>query len=101
MNFLYDKSLRPHMSMQELCAGFGVGASTAGNKAKLVRDALRMRRFDHHWMLSGLVERNPLIWMPQVNGYFVDIRACRARYSSSPSSAASLPTCRQFERPRI
>lgn len=43
-NFLTDKSSTPSMSMQALCAGFGVGASTGSNKAKTVRDALGIKR---------------------------------------------------------
>src|SRR6266478_6682799 len=43
-NFLSDKGMTPSMSMQELCAGFGIAPSTGGNKAKVVRDALGIRR---------------------------------------------------------
>lgn len=74
LNFLSDRSRQPHMSTQDLCAGFGVGVSTGANKAKLVRAALRMRLWDHQWMLPDLIDRNPLVWMLQVNGFIVDIR---------------------------
>ena len=43
VNFLSDKSSTPHMSMQELCAGFGVSPSTGNSKAKAVRTALGIK----------------------------------------------------------
>ncbi len=74
LNFLSDKSFQPSMAMADVCAAFGVGQSTAGNKAKAIRDALDCNRMDPKWMLASLAARNPLIWMAQVNGLFVDLR---------------------------
>jgi len=45
VNFLFDKSQDPHMHADELCAWFGVAASTRGNKAKQIRDMLRITHF--------------------------------------------------------
>lgn len=36
VNFLFDKSQRPHMRADELCAAFGVSQSSGANKAKLI-----------------------------------------------------------------
>jgi hypothetical protein len=43
VNFLSDKSSRPHMAMADPCARFGIAPSTGGNKARIVRDALGIR----------------------------------------------------------
>jgi hypothetical protein len=74
LNFLSDKASQPHMAMADLCAAFGVGQSTAAAKTKLIRDALHTNRMDPTWMLQSFVDRNPLVWMAEVNGLLVDLR---------------------------
>ena len=74
LNFLSDKSTRPYMATADLCAAFGVGQSTAAAKAKVVRHALHANRMDPAWMLASFVDRNPLVWMAEVNGVLVDLR---------------------------
>ncbi len=73
-NFLHDKASKPYMAMADLCGHFGIGASTGGNKAKLVRDVLGIRPFDHTWTLPSRVGDSPIHWMIQVNGLVLDAR---------------------------
>jgi len=75
VNFLFDKSQDPHMRADELCAWFGVVASTGGNKAKQIRDMLRISQFDGKWMVPSMVDKNPMAWMISVNGFIVDVRS--------------------------
>jgi hypothetical protein len=74
LNFLSDKASQPYMTMAEVCAAFGVGQSTASAKARVITDALHTHRMDPTWMLQSFVDRNPLVWMAQVNGMLVDLR---------------------------
>ena len=74
LNFLSDKASQPHMTMVEVCAAFGIGQSAASAKARIITDALRTHRMDPTWMLQSFVERNPLVWMAEVNGMLVDLR---------------------------
>ncbi len=74
LNFLSDRASRPYMTMADVCAGFGVGQSTASAKARAISDALHTHRMDPTWMLKSLVERNPLVWMAEVNGFLVGLR---------------------------
>jgi Domain of unknown function (DUF6398) len=74
LNFLSDKASQPYMTMAEVCAGFGVGQSTAFAKERVITDALHTGRMDPAWMLKSLVVRNPLVWMAEVNGLLVDLR---------------------------
>jgi hypothetical protein len=60
INFLFDRTQTPHLTSKELCAGFGVSASTASAKAKQIRDALHIDMFDARWMLAHLVAESPL-----------------------------------------
>src|SRR5512136_2156867 len=45
VNFLFDRSQTPHTTPGELCAQFGVSQSTAGNKAKQIRDMFNVWYF--------------------------------------------------------
>ena len=74
MNFLFDKSQDLYIPAAQLCEAFGVSASTGGSKAKAVRDAVKMSRFEPEWMLSGMIEENPLVWMIAVDGFVIDAR---------------------------
>jgi hypothetical protein len=62
------------MAMADVCAAFSVGQSTASAIARMISDALHTRRMDPSWMLTGLVDQNPLVWMAEVNGMLVDLR---------------------------
>jgi hypothetical protein len=74
VNFLFDKTQTPHMRADELCAACGVSKSSGENKAKLIRDLLKMYPLDPNWCLPGHIENNPLIWTLKVNGMMVDVR---------------------------
>lgn len=63
------------MRANELCAWFGVAPSTGGNKAKQIRDMLRITQFDPRWTLPSMIDQNPLMWMISANGLIVDARA--------------------------
>ena len=74
VNFLFDKSQSPHMRADELCAAFGVSQSSGSNKAKQIRDMLKMYQMDPNWCLPSMIDENPLVWILQVNGLMVDVR---------------------------
>jgi hypothetical protein len=62
------------MSMGELCARFGIAATTGSNKAKTVRGLLGMRQWDHRWTLPGRLEATAPLWLVEVDGLAVDAR---------------------------
>lgn len=75
VNFLADKATLPAMTMADVCAGFSVGQSTGSAKARAISDALKLRPvFDPDWTLPGMMDKNPLVWMAEVNGQLVDPR---------------------------
>ena len=74
LNFLSDKATQPNMAMADVCGTFSVGQSTASAKARIISDALHTHRMDPSWMLTGLIDQNPLVWMAEVNGMLVDLR---------------------------
>jgi hypothetical protein len=74
INFLGDPSFSPHMTTAVLCAAFEVGESTVHGKARAIEKALGTHPFDPQWTLPSLAEKNPLVWMAEVNGLLVDLR---------------------------
>ena len=74
LNFLFDKSQTLYMSAADLAAAFGVAKSTAGNKSKAIRDALKIKPLDWHWCLPSRLDRYPGAWLIEVNGLIVDAR---------------------------
>jgi hypothetical protein len=75
VNFLSDKATQPYMTMADVCAAFGVSPSTGGAKARAIADALKLSpAFDPAWTLPSMMDKNPLVWMAEVNGYVVDLR---------------------------
>jgi hypothetical protein len=76
VNFLSDKATQPYMTMADVCAAFGVSPSTGGAKARAIADALKLPpAFDPEWTLPSMMDKNPLVWMAEVNGYLVDLRS--------------------------
>lgn len=74
VNFLFDKTQKPHMRADELCRAFGVSPSTGSNKSQVIRKMFNMMRFDPRWTLPSLMDQNPLVWMIMVNGFIIDAR---------------------------
>jgi hypothetical protein len=74
VNFLYDKSQKPHLRADELCKLFGVSASSASAKSTLIRKMFDMVQMDPRWALPSKMDNNPWVWMLSVNGLIMDIR---------------------------
>jgi hypothetical protein len=74
VNFLSDPASVPCATPDQLCAAFGVAKSTMGNKAKQVRDLLRIDYLSPEFQRADVAEQNPALWMIQVGGLIMDAR---------------------------
>jgi hypothetical protein len=74
VNFAYDPSQTPHITLDQLCGASGTSKTTVGAKATLIRRLLKIDVFDFAWTLPSRMDRNPMVWMLTVNGFLVDIR---------------------------
>ena len=63
------------MRADELCKVLGVSQGTASAKAKVILDLLDLMLMDPNYCLPSMMDSNPLVWLLQVNGMIVDIRA--------------------------
>jgi hypothetical protein len=75
VNFLFDPSQTPYISAMELCGIFGISKSSGANKAKQIRDMLKMSQFDATWFLPSRMEDSIIPWLVEVDGFMVDIRS--------------------------
>ena len=74
VNFLSDKTQRPHLTTDELARVTGVGKSTLSAKSKVIRDALHIGPMEPEYCRRELLAQNPLAWMVEVNGFLMDAR---------------------------
>lgn len=74
LNFLGDKSHKPYMKMTDIDKAFGVSESTASTRSTTIRNMLKINHLDFEWMLPARIDKNPLVWMLNVNGFMMDIR---------------------------
>jgi len=74
VNFLFDRAQSPHLTGDDLSALAGVPKSTLANKAKLIRDVLRIRQMEPEFCRRQLLASNPMAWMISVDGFIVDAR---------------------------
>ena len=74
VNFLFDKSQTPHMTAVQIAQACGVSASTGAAKAAAVRKALKMTPYEPRWCIPSMLEKNPFVWVLEVNGFLMDIR---------------------------
>src|SRR5206468_8669060 len=59
INFLFDKSFKPYVSVDELNQYFGTSKSTTGNKSKQIREMLDLRHYDPEFSTRKMQENNP------------------------------------------
>jgi len=74
VNFLDDRSQKPHIKLTAIDKAFGVGESTGQGKSMLIRKMLKIRPMDPAWSLRSQMDKNPMAWMIQINGFLVDAR---------------------------
>ena len=74
VNVLFDRTQRPHLTGDDLSALTGVPKSTLANKAKLIRDVLRIGQLEPELCRRELLASNPTAWMISINGFIVDAR---------------------------
>jgi hypothetical protein len=74
LNFVFDPTQTPHATADQLSEWLGVKKTTMANKARLVRDTLKLSHLDGEFMRRDLVDASPLTWLLEVDGMLVDIR---------------------------
>jgi Domain of unknown function (DUF6398) len=73
-NFRFDSSPTPHLEAHQIWEHFGLSSSTMQATSKQIRELLGMYPMDRDWSIPSMVDKNPLIWMLEVNGLLIDVR---------------------------
>jgi hypothetical protein len=79
---------------------FRYRASAGGNKAKLVRKALGIRQFDHHWTLPNHVAGSTMFWPIEVDGFVADARQLPAAVQEAAVRKGLIPFVHQPSDPK-
>jgi hypothetical protein len=74
VNYLDDRSQKPHLKLPFIDRAFGVAESTGQGKSKAIRTMFKIRNSDPKWTLPSRMDDNPVVWMLEVNGFLMDIR---------------------------
>ena len=74
VNFLADPDQQPHLRTDELASLLDVKQTTMANKGRLIMDTLGIGLLDPSYCRGELLDRNPLVWMLEVDGLIVDAR---------------------------
>jgi hypothetical protein len=91
VNFLDDRSRRPHLKLTAIDKAFGVAESTGQGKSKAIRTMLKIRPFDPKWTLPSRMDENPMAWMIEVNGFVVDARHLKREFQEEAFRKGLIP----------
>jgi hypothetical protein len=91
VNFLDDRSRRPHLKLTAIDKAFGVAESTGQGKSKAIRTMLKIRPFDPQWTLPSRMDENPMAWMIEVNGFVVDARHLKREFQEEAFRKGLIP----------
>jgi Domain of unknown function (DUF6398) len=93
VNFLADPHQRPHLRTDELASLLGVKQATMANKGRLILDTLGISLLDPEYCRRDLLDRNPLVWMLEVDGLIVDARWLPEAVQVQAWQRGLIPTC--------
>jgi hypothetical protein len=74
VNFLFDRTQRPHLSAHQLADRLGVVKTTMANKAALINKTLNLGVFEPDLTRAAMLEQHPVAWLVELNGLLVDAR---------------------------
>lgn len=71
INFLFDKSFEPYVSVTGICDYFGTKKSTTSQKSKDIQTLFKLSYFDDDFSTSHMQEKNPFKNLVMVNGLII------------------------------
>lgn len=91
VNYLDDRSQKPHMKLTAIDKAFWVAESTGQGKSKAIRTMLKIRQFDRRWTLPGRMEEDPSFWMIEFNGFVLDARLLKREFQEEAFRKGLIP----------
>jgi len=91
VNFAFDKSLSPHITIPDISSYFGVGKSSPASKSKEIRNSLNIGLMDPEWTLPSRMDSNPMAWHISVNGFIMDARSAPREIQEAAFAKGLIP----------
>jgi len=73
INFLFDKSFKPYMTADQISEYFGAKNPTVSNKAREIKDMLKLGYYDSEFSTKKMKENNPFNNLVMVDGFIVPL----------------------------
>lgn len=89
LNFLFDKSFEPYIRSSDIHEYFGTKSSTVVAKSKVIRDLLKLDRFNNEFSTNRMSESNPFNQYVMVDGFIVTIDSLPEEYQQMVKDARS------------
>ena len=80
INFLFDKSFEPFVSIDEINNYFGTNKTTTGTKSKQIRELLKLDRWDDEFSTKRMSDSNPFANLVMVDGLIVQVDSLPEQY---------------------
>jgi AraC-like DNA-binding protein len=74
INFLFDRSQKPHLRADALCQHFGLSRRTGSTRSSAILNLLEIRLLDPRWSRPSQLASNPLAWLIEMDCLIVDAR---------------------------
>ena len=87
INFLFDKSFLPFVTIDQINSHFGTKKSTTGNKSKIIRELLNMDYYDTEFSTKKMRDNNPFDNMVMVDGLIVPLTSLPEEYQKAVNEA--------------
>lgn len=87
VNFLFDKSFEPYVSVDEINNYFGTNKSTVTAKSKQIRELLKIDRFGGEFATQHMEDENPFNNMVIVDGMIYPLSALPQEYQEMVKQA--------------
>jgi hypothetical protein len=75
VNFVFDKTQTPHITVPDISDYFGIGKSSPASKSKEIRDLFNIGLMEPEWTLPSRMDSNSMAWYVTVNGLIMDARS--------------------------
>ncbi len=83
ITFLFDKSSKPYIFVNDINDFFGTNVSTTGSKSKQIRDMLKIREFNAEFSTMKMMNSNPFQNYVMVDGFIVPLKLLPEDYQEN------------------
>lgn len=87
INFLFDNSFEPYISVNDLNSYFETNKVTTTSKSKQIRDLLKLEMWDNEFSTKKMKESNPIANLVMVDGIIVPLSSLPEQYQQAVKHA--------------